>query len=252
MDIGRAHFEFQLRLNKIHTSGNPNFFDYQIDAYFDRAQLELLGGYYTHGREPGSGFETSHQAIAALSNLLVKSPGLQSVLTPTEYSTGLFEVNLGDLAYDIVFPVKVEITAKKEKCTKRLTYNLWQHDDVKNRINQPSWMYGRVHGNFAKSNSGTSLPRFTSLYLDATNVKNQKEYDITQVFVSYLKRPVTPWLGTYDLTTDLKAPTGTNTVYTVGDPPVSFELEEFFHNQIVNIAVDLAVNDLRKMTASNS
>lgn len=252
MNIGRAHFEFQLRLNKIHTSGNPNFFDYQIDAYFDRAQLELLGGYFSYGRETGSGFEVSPQATAVLSNLLIKSPGLQSVLVPTEYSTGLYELNLGNLSYEIVFPVKVEITGKKDKCTKKFTYNLWQHDDVKNRINQPSWVHGRVHGNFAKSVSGTGLPQFTSLYLDATNVKNQKEFDITQVFVTYLKRPTIPWLGTYDLTTDLKTAAGSNTIYTVGDTPVSFELAEFFHNQIVDTAVAMAVNDLKKMTASPS
>lgn len=253
MQIARAHFEFQQRVNKLHTSGNPNFYDYEIDAFFDRAQLEIMKGYYTFGNERGSGFEVNHAAIAVLSNLLVKSPGVQNVLYPTEYATGLYEINLGDLVHDIALPVKVEIEAKSGQCRKKMTLKLWQHDDVKNRINQPSWNYGKVHGNFAKSPSGTTLPRFTSLFLDSLNVKGEKEFEIIGVFITYIKRPRIPWLGTYDLTTDLQVLTPANKIYEAGvDDPVDFELEEIFHNQIVDIAADLAIRDLQRMTANPS
>lgn len=256
MTIGKAHFEFQQRLNKNHTAGNPNFFDFEIDAYLDRAQLELLGGFYAHGREKGSGFETSTEAIAALSNVTVKSPGAQSVLVPTEFGgtdSGIYELNLGDLTYDIIFPIKAVILAEKDGCSKRLRWELFQNDDVKNRINQPSWTYGKVHCNFAKSTTGTNLPRFSSMFIDTTNVKDVKQYNVTGVNLTYIKRPAIPWLGTYDLTTDLQPLTPANKIYEAGvDAPVDFELEEFYHKQILNIAADLAVNDLRRMTANPS
>jgi len=251
MEIGRAHFEFQLRLNKIHTFGNPNFFDYQIDAYLDRAQLDVVEAFYTMNQQaPQSGFEVSPQSISAIANLHIKSPAVQSVLSPTEYQTGLYELNLGNLDYDIIFPTKVIVYAEKDNCQKQISMKLWQTDDTKNRINQPSWNYGKIHGNYGKSISGTSLPMFTSVYLDTLNVKGNKEFDVVGVGVSYIKRPMYPWLGTYDLTTDLQTLTPANAIYEAGvDAPVGFELEEFFHNKIIDIAVNLAANDLRKMTA---
>jgi hypothetical protein len=253
MQIARAHFEFQERLNKLHTFGNPNFYDYEIDALFDRAQLELLKGYYSFGVEKGSGFEVNQFAISALSNLVIKSPGVQSVLYSTEYQNGLYELNLGNLLYDIAFPVKVEVEIKKGLCRKKITLKQWQHDDVKNRINQPSWNYGKVHGNFAKSLTGTTLPRFSSLYLDALNVKGEKEFDVLGVFITYIKRPRIPWLGTYDLTTNLQTLTTSNVIYEAGvDAPVDFELEEIYHNQIVDMAASFAARDLQIMTAAPS
>jgi hypothetical protein len=252
MHIARAHFEFQERLNKLHNSGNPNFYDYEIDALFDRAQLELIKG-YGYGSEKGSGLEVNPISIAGLGNILVKSPGVQNVLSATEYQIGLYEVNLGNLLYDIAFPVKVELEVRKGRCRKKIILKQWQHDDVKNRVNQPSWNYGKIHGNFAKSLTGITLPRYSSLYLDTLNVKGEKEYDVIGVYITYLKRPKMPWLGTYDLTTNLQTLTTLNTIYEATvDAPVDFELEEIFHNQIVDIAAGMAAKDLRIMTANPS
>jgi hypothetical protein len=253
MHIARAHFEFQERLNKLHTFGNPNFYDYEIDALFDRAQLEILKGYYSFGIEKGSGFESTQFSISALSNILIKSPGVQSVLYPSEYQTGLYELNLGNLLHDIAYPIKVEVEVKKGQCRKKITLKQWQHDDVKNRVNQPSWNYGKIHGSFAKSLTGTTLPRFSSLFLDTLNVKGEKEFDVIGVFITYLKRPRMPWLGTYNLTTDLQSLTALNKIYEAGvDDPVDFELEEIYHNQIVDIAATFAAKDLQIMTARPS
>lgn len=255
MSIGKTHLEFQKRVNKIHTSANPNFFDYEVDMYLDRAQLEFVSSFYKHGQAKGLGFEASTEAIAALSNITVKSPQVQSALVPTELTSGIYELNLSSLTYDIIFPVKAVILASKDNCSKRLRWELFQNDDVKNRVNQPSWTYGKVHCNLAKSTSGNTLPTFSSLFIDTTSVRDIKQFDVTGVEVTYIKRPNIPWLGTYTLTTDLKplAVDSSNKIYETGaDIAVDLEIEEFYHKNIINIAADLAVADLRRMTANPS
>jgi hypothetical protein len=252
MHIAEAHFEFQLRLNKNHTNGNANFFDYEIDAYLERGQTQVLYKYYKPNLQSGMGFEMNHVSIAALVNITVKSPELQGVLIPAELSTpGRYSINLGNLTYDLIFPTKIELWIKKNNCTKKAQdIRLFQQDDRKNYINQPSFTYGVVHIGYGKSSDTSGVnEKFTALYMDSTDVKGDKQFDITKAYISYVRKPKRPWLGTYDFTTDLLTLTPSNKVYEEGvDSPVSLELEEFFHDEIVDTAVQMAAQDWNRMT----
>ena len=268
MTIAEAHSEFLLRVNKLQTNANANFFAYQIDDYLDRAQLLFIDKFYPYNKRrqaAGSlgtatwsgkerGFEQDQYNISALANLAVRSPEVQIGLTPTETSvgSGLYYVNLGDLTFNLIFPTKVEARVFKEKCFKTFRVDLFQQDDIKTRLNQPSFEFSKIHGNFAKSNETTdNNSRKSSIFLDTTNYKGVKQYDIETVYVSYIKRPEKPWLGTYNLTSDRKILTVNNKIYEQGvDDPVHMEIEEYFHDKIIDLAVDLAVKDWSRFTTS--
>lgn len=246
MTIAEAHFEFQMRVNKSHTLGNANFFSYEIDSYLNKAQRKLLTDFYNPN---GMGFEDNSFNIAALANVTVTSPELQSVLLPVEVSTGKYMVNLGDLAYEFAFPTRVVCKIKSNNCVKTVNnIKLFRTDTRKNKLNQPNFQYSKVNISFGKSTDSSGLVRFTALYLDATDTKETKQFDITEVYISYVKVPKRVWLGDYDVTTDLKTLTPSNKIYKTGvDSPVDFELSDIFHDQIVEIAANMAAMDLARM-----
>jgi len=254
MTIAQSHRELLLRVNKVASLGNPNLYPFTIDDYLTRAQQILVDKFFPYSKQNNAGFEANTFNIAALSNITVSSPEVQSGIVPLEIITGKYKVNLGDLAFNFVFPTKVEIDVSeikngcKTQCTKRIRCDLFQTDDIKNRINQPSFLYGKVHHKFGFSNDNTSIPRYSAVFFDTTDVKEIKQFNIDRVYISYVREPKRVWLGNYDYTYDLKPDSGSNIVpgYEAGvNNPIDLELAEHFHKDIIDIAAQLVINDIK-------
>jgi hypothetical protein len=253
MTIAQVHREFLLQINKIASLANANFYSFTIDEYLTKAQEVLIDRFYPYNKQNNAGLEATAFNISALTNFTISSPEIQGGLVPIEIVDGKYNINLGDLDFEFLFPIKLEaqVSELTDPCKipklKTIRCDLFQNDDVKNRINQPSWLYNKIHHKFGYSNDNSLFPRYGSVFFDTTNVKEVKQYNLDKAFISYLRRPTRVWLGNYDLTTDLLPDSGTNIIYKSGvDVPVNLEFPEHFHKDVIEIAAELAIRDIKR------
>jgi hypothetical protein len=266
MRIEQAHYQFELLWDRVASNDRPDFMPWEKDEFLNNAQWLFLEDRYQLNKLR-KGFEVDQLTISELSNLHIKSPELQPVVTPINLGNGRYEVRLDDLGNNIngqyfryLFLTKAEITIIKNGCSKKVRLKLHQTDDLKTTFNQPDWNHGVIHGQFGKSTFptpptpsttiGDSLDRLAdlienptlvterfnndqlqSLYIDTTDVDNVQQFDVTGACISYIKYPNRVFIGGYDHI-DKQSTSST--------PQIQFDIDEAFHPKIVKIAVDLA------------
>lgn len=244
MVIQEMHYDFKIKSDKVDSLNKRNFNPAEIDWLLNEAQLVVLKLNYGLNNPKGVGFEGIESRVQDLKMLHIKSPEKQAGLTPTLISTDKYEVNLSNLAYEHLFTTRIRATIKEKNCDKSVGINTVQTDDLNDVLsdphNRPNFKFGKVIGVYGDSRTRIPTPRNPSgagsLYLYSRN------FTIEEVFVDYLKYPQRLWIGSYDLTTDLRPKTAGNSyIYnSLTDPPVSCELNSHMHNEIVDMAVLLA------------
>lgn len=215
MTIQEAHIDFKVKLNKIDTNQVKNFGDDEIDWLLNEAQGQYFRTRYNEVNLTKQGFEDNQLRIDELSNLHIKYPEQEEItLVPVNGQT---ELRLGSLIKPYYHLTSINVY--DESCKQWLACVHAKHSDYLEELRNPFNKFTAIY-NFGK----TSNDDGTSIYI----YKN-----VTKARVSYLTYPKKLYIGTYT------HPTLTT--------PQGFELPEFTHSSIV----DLAVNEAMRILAGD-
>lgn len=272
MRIEQMHYNFELGLDRVASNDRPDFMPWEIDEYLNKGIWKFLTDRYSFLNKFKLGFETNQTVIDQLSSLHIKSPEIQPALTPIDLGNGRYEVRLSALGNNIngqlfryLFLTAAEVTIKKGECTKKIRHTQWQIDDRKTSFTQPSWKWNRVLANFGRS-SFITLPidnpniadtqydtanlvtdnglvtekydneELRSLYFDTTDVNGESQFTIESVCINFIKYPNRVFIGGYDHID--KHSTSTT-------DPIHCDIDQAFHQMIVNAAVEIAHRDIQ-------
>lgn len=83
----------------------------------------------------------------------------------------------------------------------------------------------------------TSNVNLGSIYFDTLNKHYIQEYEIEEVCISYIKYPNRVCIGTYKHIDDTSPAPLT--------PVTNCDIDDIFHDEIVNIAIDMAFKDIQ-------
>lgn len=270
MRIEQMHYNFKLGLDRVASNDRPDFMPWEIDEYLNNAIWKFLKDRYKLN-EAKDAFEVNQFRMSELSNLHIKSPELQPAITPLDLGDGKYEVRLNDLGNNIdgqyfryLFLTKAEVLIRKGNCTKKARIDLYQTDDIKTYFSQPDWDWNIVHGMFGKSNFQTtpivsptvidtmsvtakimdnpssSVEKYNndqlqSLYLDTTDIEGVPQFTVESIWVSYIKYPNRVFVGGY-AHIDKHSTSATAAIHC--------DIDESFHSDIVEIAVQVAARDV--------
>jgi hypothetical protein len=245
MRIEEMHYDFDVKVDKVDSLAKRNFNVAQKDWLINEAQWVWLKTNYGLTNQTRTGFEMSEHRIQDLKNLHIKSPNPQVGLTPINLGDGTYEINLSSLTFDFLFATRIKATIKKNGCEKTASVQVVQTDDLNYSLidpfNKPNFNAKEVLAVYGRSSDpvATTKNLYGSgslfLYTDGT-------FTIEKVYIEYIKYPNRVWFGTYDLTSDLRPKTGSNTyVYQSGvSTPVHSDLNAHTHSEIIDLAVLLA------------
>lgn len=275
MLIDQMHYHFRLLHNRVASNDRPDFTALEIDLFLNLAIDKFEKTRYNfdkfvmQGRSPQEiGFESNQYRIDELSSLHIKSPEIQPEITPAAVVDDVYEFRLNDLGnningqyYRYMFATKIVLKVQKDDCIKYIDAYNWQIDDRKTSYNATSWKWNRALCNFGKSstvipsiaNTNLMSPDYalnlstgstttqtnrndelSSFYIDTKNRLNKPEFEVIGARVSYLKRPNRVCLGTYS-----------HIDKNSSNVPVHCDINDAFHNEIINIAVELAAQSVQ-------
>lgn len=223
MTIQEAHYDFKIKIDKVDSLKKRNFLTHEIDWILNEGELLFMKQRYGINNVKQEAFELTSKRKTDLRTLQVKSPERQPGLVPVTSHVGVYEIKLSDLLYKPAVFTNMTIKVQKNGCEKIIRdVKPVEHDDLNpyltNDFYSPSLNWSRgiyVHGQGAEAEG--------SLYF-YTNEK----YEIIEVYPEYLKMPKRVWYGNYD---------SLDGIYKIGNQAVTFELPEFVHNEIVDLAV---------------
>lgn len=223
MTIQELHYQFKLNMDRIDSLSTEDFNRVEIDWLLNEAALTFLKRRTSTSNKKLKGFEADQKRIDDLSSLVIKFP-LQPGVTPT-LNGGVYELNLDDLQYTYfqLIALSADVTVSPN-CIKKLQLKLVQHDDyvqaLKDPFNSPSQEF--LPYNFGRSSSGTT----TSLYI------YPGLFTVGLVYPEYIKMPQKVSYGNY--------------TYIDGNiyPPTTLDFPEHTHNEIVDIACEIAAMNI--------
>tara|TARA_R110000787_G_scaffold279645_1_gene389859 strand:- start:8631 stop:9377 length:747 start_codon:yes stop_codon:yes gene_type:complete len=232
MTVEEMHYDFKLKFNKLDSQDYQNFQVPEIDWILNEAQWVFLKQRYGLTNPKQTGFEGSQKRIDDLRNLVVRGTSLAgsaSVSAPMSVKASL--------PADYMFMLRVEAVALKLTCgQKNLTCRVTQHDDLSNTLSDPyytpSYEWGEIPIVF-----GTE----TSAAVDADTMFGYHDgsFSIINYLLDYLRTPKR-----------IAFPSGvTGGSYNYpGAVAVAAnqdcELAEHTHNEIVDLAVQIAAGDV--------
>lgn len=268
MRIDQMHYNFDLEVDRIASNANPYFAPWEKDEYLNKAIWKFLKDRYKIDPRTKKGFETDQSRISQLATLHIKSPELQPAVEATKLDNGIYEVNLDLLGDDIngqffryLFLTNGYIKARKGNCETYIDITQWQSDDDVTIYTDSSWTWRRVTANFGKStynhpvidqnvvrddsndttalldvNNRYSNDKSMSLYFNTLTKYFEEEFEVLEVYLSYIKYPNRVFIGGYD---------HIDTLSRSDSPQIHCDIDDGFHDEIVRIAARLALGDIQ-------
>jgi hypothetical protein len=220
MTIQELHYQFKLNMDRVDTLSSTDFNKAEIDWLLNEAQLIFVKRRYSPDERKRLGFEFTQKRTDDLSTLVVKYPE-QGPITPS-CANGVCEVPLAALFYDYLFLIDAfcDLT-ENGVCTKSVPLKFVQHDDYRESLrdpfNSPSFEF--IPYNFGKSSTQSAK---SSIYIYPSS------YTVDRVYIEYIKKPSRVSYGNYTYIDGV--------VY----PPATCELPEQTHQEVVDIACQIA------------
>ena len=215
------HYEWKLLYDAVDSQSKPDYTAVEIDTFLNQGIRLFIKDRFNLDANAKTGFEMSSDTIAALAPLHIESPILQTALSPTLIGDN-YGVDLVDLDYDPWFVTKVAVNATKDSCpSKKIECRYRPIDHLNDRFSAPSFKWKRCPFRISANTNGTSVYLFTD-----------GDFQLSSVEISYLKRPATVFIGGYNQIDSL---------YISTDDPVDSDLPEYYHDDIVELAVKLAL-----------
>jgi len=218
MTLAEMHIEFKLGLDKTDSLNYPNFEPEEIDLWLNNAQGRFVKTRYVHNTK-GETFEETQKRTDDLRTIVTEVTLIPSAIqTPTKPNGILFDLPNGTIGGPDIywFAINEECEIRYEDCNgswvdERTGVYATQHDDYDKLIDDP----------FNKPNKGVVLRlmhgTWAELITDGT-------YTINQYFLRYIRKPIT-----LDI---------------INFPLMSCELADHTHQEIVNGAVSLALENI--------
>lgn len=244
MTIQEMHFDFKVKVDKVDSLSKRNFNDAQIDWLLNEGIWIWLKTTYGLSNKEQQGFEVTEHRIQDLKQLHIKSIALQPDVFPNSIDNDEWEVNLGKLEYEHLFTTRVRAKIRQGECEKIVSVSITQTDDLNHSLSdpfhKPSFKFGKVLGVYGRS--VIDRPSINNLYGRGSLYLYSDNFEILEVYIDYIKYPNRVWIGSYDLTTDLKPKNQNNLyVYQAGiNNPVHCDLSAHTHYEIVDVAAILA------------
>jgi hypothetical protein len=271
MTIDQMHYGFKLGADKVDSSDLLGFEPYEIDEYLNQAIWNIMKDRYgvKLGDGPKRGFETDSVRIAQLSALHIKSPVLQPAIQPRaigETGSGLYELRLNDLGRNIsgqyfrcLFVTDAYVKARKDGCDKYIPLDPERSVERQTVFSDPSWTWSKLGYSFGRSTyqhphftptGSTQHPDSTaeienldrynndelvSLYLITKDKYGTPQFDIDEVYVSYVKYPNRVFIGGYD---HIDGQSKNDS------PQIHCDLDDMIHDEIVREAIRLSKRDM--------
>lgn len=227
MLIDRMHYEFEVRFDQVNNQTKPDFTPLERDTFLNNAIREFVKKRFGLDPQTKVGFESDSDTIRALSTLHIESPQVQPEITPNDLTDGIYSVDLDDLEEDAWFITKVEVRATKENCpSKKIACRYKPIDQLNDRFSTPSYKWLRCP--FRISSSGANSKSTVYIF-------TEDDFEITSTLISYIKKPNIVFFGGYNQIEGL---------YTDTDAQVHCDLDENYHDEIVDVAVKLALRSL--------
>lgn len=220
MNIVEMHYDYDVKIDKVASSGKLNFTRPEKDWLLNRAAEMFVKQRYGLNNPHRTGFEGIQKRTDDLKSLVIKYP-LQPALTPTMHDENTYEVPLNQLEYPYWFLVRGTVQVVFSDCVQDASLKFIQHDDLNYALQDPFNNSSReeVLFNFGRSSSN---PNVDAIYIYPGDMS------IGNVYLEYVKQPAKMNYGGY--------------VYIDGVtyPAQDCDLPEHTHAEIVDIAVQLA------------
>lgn len=224
MIVEQFHREFDITLDKVASEAYPEFLPAEKDYYLNEAQDRFIKTRYGKNNIYGVGFEEIQKRTDDLKNL-VKSR-FCTVSTVSHYSESgenIFRADINSLYSDEAlitvssdeYMLYLKSSAKTciGTCCKYFKVKLVQQDDLASVANDP----------FNKPRADRPI-----IFFEDGNIFIWVDQGTTvqSMLVTFIKRPVQINIGTYGL------------------PKVECELSEYTHREIVQMAVQIALENI--------
>lgn len=237
MIIQKMHWLFKERYNKLDSNNYRDLTAYQIDEKINNAQLLFL--------EAHAYSETTLQDYDMVNNLLVTSPE-QAAIAPVTVTGQKYEFDLASLKYPLFKLKRIVANTNCGEVTLSQT-SIIGHDKLNIVLGdyhqKPSKKWTKLVASFAKASGGSHQNLY--IYSEAGFVVNSLSLD-------YVRKPKEVFFGGYNSIEylDCVASQGSNCnqYYNAATPPVDCEVDERYHDLIV----DYAVREAQRILKDNS
>lgn len=233
MTILEMHYDFKVKVDKVDSLNIDSFNDAEIDWIINYAIDVFVKQRYGITNNKQYGFEVIQKRIDDLRTLHKK----EYEITPTLYKTDLYEAPLNQIVDPITsnvldnywFTTRLRVDIRKGQCDKNVGVKQVQTDDLNKALGYsfygPDFNWGRVIATF--NSASDSVNESGSIFL------NTKDFEVVKVYIDYIKKPETVWLGTYTNITGILDPNIDN--------PVDCDLPNSTHSEIITLAASLAL-----------
>lgn len=217
MTVEEMHYDFLFKMDRVHSQSKEDFNTAEIDWLLNEAQSMYIKRNYSGLNNQIPSFEETQKQIDDLKNLVIKFP-LQPGITPIQHGPTLYEVPLISLAYSYMFLIRGTVEVTLTNCLSVANLRLVQHDDLNYALQDP----------FNKSSQEEVLANFGKATTTGASIYLYPSTAIGNVFLEYIKHPEKISKGDY--------------TYIDGNiyPQQSSELSEHCHQEIVDIATEIA------------
>lgn len=224
MTIQQFHRDFKVFFDKVDSAAYPEFLDGEIDIYLNEAQERFVKHRYGKNNSSRAGFEQTQKRTDDLKRLVRTRFASMSSETSYQYvSDNVYRADLdnlyldGDLVNpapsDYQFYLKSIAQTCMDGCCTWSRVKLAQHDDISSIATDP----------FNKPSRSRPVVFFEDGDLFVWTATG---YTIDALQVTFVAQPVLMNIGTY------------------GEPLVECELSEHTHKEILQDAINIALENL--------
>ena len=221
MDIVSMHYDFDLKYDRVTSQYRQDFNKAEKDWLLNEAQYVILKQRYGLHNGYQSGFESIQKRIDDLSSIHIKHPYQPYVDLIYHDDENIYELPLASLQEEYwIFTSRGKVKVTDDNCEYTAKLILVQNDDLNYAEDDPfnNSNHEEILINFGKSSSGTG----SSIYFYPGNLT------LTKAYIEYLKKPNRMNYGGYVYIDGI--------TYT----QTNCELPDMLHNEIVDIAVNIA------------
>lgn len=225
MTIQEKHREFKIAFDKVDSEAYPEFLDGEIDYYLNESQDRFIKQRYGGNNIYQAGYEEIQKRTDDLKELVVsRYTNIIPSLVYQSIGDAVYVAQLNDLYSDVdrntqsqdeymLYVKAVAETCINENCCDWSRVKLVQQDDLANVSDDPF-------------NSPSSTKPFIFFEDGNIYVWTAEGLEINNFLITFIKRPAQMNIGTY------------------GGPVVECELSEYTHREIVQQAVQIALENV--------
>lgn len=227
MDAREMQYQFGIQMNQFGEALQLHSDD--IQYWLNKGQLELVKRKYNGFNQERKGFEQSQQRIDDLRSLLIKDYSSETTFNEDAYAPTGFYVDSATIPADNLFIISHRSaiiynypTITYETINGKRSPINGKDKIVFNRTSQSDDIYKLLYDPFNTTKAGKPLADINE---NQINIYTNKSFVVTKVIFNYLKRP--------------------RLIHIKNN--VSCELAEHLHDEVIQYAVDLFLQNTREL-----